>query len=173
MNMNRDDTLAAVAELVVDKDAFRLRNDGDDLRVDQLCRELLLRYYEDLLRSGMQPAEATGWAGGADYYLRDFVLDRKRLSVFDERPGLVSQFAGNWYIVNTVEPNAAELSRHLTGIKGFYRFLSAHALITADYLTLMESECDDLAYYERRIESFWGITGDGYAAWEKECTLKD
>ncbi len=166
------DFVKAHNEMKIDKEAFRLRNDNDDLRVDSLCRELLQRYYAELLSGGAQPADATAWASGADYFLRDFVVDRKRASVFDELPGLVRQFAGNWYIVTTVEPNMAELSLHLQGICGFYQFLHAHGFISDSHLREVETECADMAYYEGRIESFWNLGGDGYSAWERECTLK-
>ena len=169
---NSNESVNIHSDLQIDKEAFRLRGDNDDLRVDSLCRELLHHYYAELVRGGTPPDEATVWASGADYFLRDFVVDRKRATLFDELPGLVRQFAGNWYIVSTVEPNMAELALHLEGIRRFYRFLHAHALITGSHLAEIEAECGDAAYYERRIESFWELGGDGYPAWERECTLK-
>lgn len=160
-------------ELVVNKDDFRLGTLEDELRVDGLCKKLLMRFYYQLMEAGMTPDGATSLANSADYFVRDFVVDCKERNLFDERPGLVRQFAGNWYIVNTLEPNIAQLSGHLEGIRAFYRFLHSRELISADCLDLIERECDDTDYYAGRIESFWGITGDGYLAWERECTLKE
>ncbi|HEY6872402.1 MAG TPA: hypothetical protein VI298_06725 [Geobacteraceae bacterium] len=160
-------------ELVVDKDDFRLGSLEDELRVDGLCQKLLMRFYFQLLEDGLPPDQATLLANSADYFIRDFVVAIKERNIFDERPGLVRQFAGNWYIVNTLEPNDAELSRHLEGIRAFYRFLRARGLISAEYLGLIERECDDRDYYAGRIDSFWAITGDGYLAWERECSLKE
>jgi hypothetical protein len=145
----------------------------DELRVDNLCKDLLLRFYNESIEAGLPPELATALASGADYFVRDFVVSIKNRSIFDERPGIVRQFAGNWYIVNTLEPAAAEIGDYLEGIKAFYRFLHGHQLISLKFLQAIESECAELDYYSRRIDSFWDITDDGYLAWEKECSLKD
>ncbi len=159
--------------LNVNREEFNLSLPGDFPRVDSLCRELLLRFYEELQSEGVSPEEATPLASGADYFLRDFVVDFKGFNLFDEMPGIVRQFAGNWYITRTLEPNLEQLGRHLQGISAFYGFLQRHGLISAGYLRRIEEECADLAYYERRIATFWEIAGDGFAAWERECTLKE
>jgi hypothetical protein len=145
----------------------------DELRVDNLLKDLLLRFYNESVEAGLPPELATSLASGADYFVRDFVVSIKNRSIFDERPGIVRQFAGNWYIVNTLEPVAAEIEQFLEGIKAFYRFLHGHQLISLKFLQAIEAECADLDYYSSRIDSFWDITGDGYFAWEKACTLKD
>lgn len=160
-------------ELVVNKDDFRLGSLEDELRVDGLCQKLLKRFYFRLLEDGISPDQATLRANSADYFIRDFVVAIKERNLFDERPGLVRQFAGNWYIVSNLEPNDAELFQHLEGIRVFYRFLRSRSLISAPYLGRIERECDDRDYYAGRIDSFWEIKGDGYLAWERECTLKE
>ncbi|MCM2356815.1 MAG: hypothetical protein NDI77_01585 [Geobacteraceae bacterium] len=160
-------------ELAVNKDDFELGSLEDELRVDGLCKKILMRFYFQLLEEGESPEKATLLAGSADYFVRDFVVAIKERNLFDERPGLVRQFAGNWYIVNTLEPNMAELSRHLEGIRAFYRFLQGRALVSAEHLGRIEQECADTGYYAGRIDSFWAIRGDGYLAWERECTLKE
>jgi len=159
--------------LRVDKREFVPATLDDELRVDKLCKDLLHRFYNESMEAGLPPEEATALAGGADYFVRDFVVSIKSRSIFDERPGLVRQFAGNWYIVNTMEPVISEIDGFLAGIKAFYRFLHGHQLISLKFLQAIEAECAERAYYESRIESFWDITGDGYLAWERECTLKD
>ncbi len=159
-------------EVTVNKEDFRLGSLDDELRVDGLCQKLLKRFYFQLLEDGLPPERATLLANGADYFVRDFVVARMERNLFDETPGLVRRFAGNWYIVNTLEPHIAELSVHLEGIAAFYRFLHARGDISREYLDRIEAECGDTAWYGNRIESFWGITGDGYAAWERECSLK-
>ena len=160
-------------ELRLNKDEFSLVTQEDYLRVDNLCKELLLRFYEQLQEDGLSPEEATVLANGADYYTRNFLVDCKGYNLFDERPGIVRQFAGNWYIVNTVEPDIRELEGMLKGIRAFYKFLSDQQLVSGVYLKKIEKECEEIAYYEGRIESFWKIEGDGFLAWERECTLKD
>ena len=167
--------MMSVAEhaLQVNKVEFSPVTQEDYLRVDNLCKGLLLWFYERLQEDGMPPEEATALANGADYFIRNFLVDFKGYNLFDERPGIVRQFAGNWYIVNTLEPDIAHLDLHLRGVKAFYRFLCDHRLISAGYLQEIEKECVDLDYYEGRIESFWAIEGDGFLSWERECTLKE
>jgi hypothetical protein len=160
-------------ELQINKNDFTPGTMEDDLRLDFLCKRLLMSFYNTLLADELSPEEATALANGADYFIRDFVVDFKSLNLFAEQPGIVRQFAGNWYIVNTLEPDIRQLARHLSGIKAFYRFVRDQRLISADYLHAIEKECDDLAFYESRIDSFWEIEGDGYLAWERECSLKE
>lgn len=160
-------------ELVVNKDDFRLETLDDELRVDGLCRKILRRFYFQLLEDGVTPDRATMLASSADYFVRDFIVGYRQRSPFDESPGIVRRFAGNWYIVNTLEPDIGELSRHLDGVRAFYRFLQALDLISASNLAEIETECSAVDFYESRIASFWEITGDGYFAWERECSLKE
>ena len=159
--------------LKVDKRDFVPTTLEDEVRVDKLCGDLLHRFYCESMDAGLSPEDATALAGAADYFVRDFVVSIKNRSIFDERPGIVRQFAGNWYIVNTMEPLIAEIDGYLSGIKGFYRFLHGHQLISLKFLQAIEAECADRDYYAERIESFWAISGDGYLTWEKECSLKD
>ena len=160
-------------QMRVDKREYIPASLDDEVRVDRLCSDLLRRFYGESLEAGLSPEEATALAGAADYFVRDFLVSIKRRSVFEERPGVVRQFAGNWYIVNTLDPAASEVETHLCGIRAFYRFLHGHQLISTRFLQAVETECADLAYYLERIESFWNITGDGYLEWERECTLKE
>lgn len=160
-------------ETVINKDEFAIVTVDDEIRADGLCKALLRQFYDSLLAGGMSPQEATLLANGADYYVRDFLVGYKHRSLFDERPGIVRQFAGNWYIINTVEPSLEELAGHLRGVCSFYRFLCGRGLIGEDFLSAVEEECGDEAFYEGRIRSFWEIEGDGYLAWERECSLKE
>lgn len=157
----------------INKNDFDIDSLDDEIRVDSLCQGLLRRFYDRRLAAGLTPRDATLLANSADYYLRDFVVDRMRRNPFDERPGLVRQFAGNWYIVNTLEPNVDELARHLAGIRAFYHFLHEEHLISAEFLQAVEAECEALPWFSGRIDSFWSIEEDGYYSWERECSLKD
>ena len=159
--------------LKVDKRDYIPTTLEDEVRVDKLCSELLHRFYCESQEAGLTPEQATAIAGAADYFIRDFVVSIKGRSIFEERPGIVRQFAGNWYIVNTMEPLASEIEGYLAGIREFYRFLYGHQLISLKFLQAIEAECAQLDYYASRIESFWDIKGDGYDPWEQECTLKD
>jgi len=159
--------------LKVDKKEFVPTTLEDEVRVDKLCSDLLHRFYCETMDAGLSPEDATALAGAADYFVRDFVVSIKTRSLFDERPGIVRQFAGNWYIVNTMEPLASEIEGYLAGIRAFYRFLHGHQLISLKFLQAIEAECTESDYYAARIDSFWKISGDGYLEWEKECSLKD
>ena len=157
----------------INKADFDVTTPEAEVRVDHLCQDLLMQFYQQLLEEGVEPAQATGYAGSADYYLRDYLVSIRGGNLFHPQPGMIRQFAGNWYIVSTMEPNAPEVGRHLDGIREFYRFLCRSGLIDSEFLAKVELECADLDYYCKRIESFWNITGDGYGGWERECSLKN
>ena len=152
---------------------FEIATLEDELRVDALCRELLLAFYSERLEAGMDEHEATLLANSADYFIRDFLIGARQVNILDPGAGAVRKFAGNWYIVNTLEPESDELDVHLNGICAFYRFLADHQAISAAAFKPIERDCQDSAYYRQRIDSFWDINGDGYFAWEEECSLKN
>jgi hypothetical protein len=161
-----------VQKLPFRREDFVLHSLDDDLRVDTLCGDLLQRWFADLLESDLPPEEASALARSADYFLRDFVIDFRRGNILDEHPGFVRQFAATWYIVRNLEPNREELERHLAGVREFYRYAAQAGLVSPEFLAHVERECADIEYYSARIDSFWGITGDGYGSWERECPLK-
>jgi hypothetical protein len=145
----------------------------DELRVDALCRELLLAFYSERQAAGLDEHAATLLANSADYFIRDYLIGVRQLNILEIAAGEVRKFAGNWYIVNNLEPDMGELAAHLRGISAFYFFLAANQAITADTLAEIEKECLDSDYYRQRIDSFWDIKGDGYYAWADECPLKN
>jgi hypothetical protein len=159
--------------MTINKVDFKLGTLDDELRVDELCKELLMEFYNRMLADGIPPDLASRLAGSADYFIRDFVISIKGRNIFCETPGLVRQFAGNWYVVSNLEPKGEELAGHLEGIRAFYRYLNSRELISAEFMELIEAECDDLGYYSGRIDSFWAIVDDGYLSWERECSLKE
>jgi hypothetical protein len=162
-----------VAPLGIRHGDFDIADDADTLRVDRLCQELLRRFYDELLEKGEDPVEATAWARGADYFLRDFLVDIKGYNPFRPVFGVVRQFAGNWYIVSTFEPDLEILQGHLEGIRRFYRFLAEHGEISAQFLSRVEEECSDLDYYGRRIDSFWELGDGGFPAWDAACPYRE
>ena len=116
--------------------------------------------------------EATLLANSADYFLRDFLIGARQLNLLEPDSGVVRKFAGNWYIVNTMEPVIEEIDAHLNGIREFYRFLLSIEAVSSEFYTAIEKDCADLNYYKTRIDSFWDIQDDGYYEWERECSLK-
>ena len=120
----------------------------------------------------VDPEIATALARSADYFVRDFLVGFKQWDLFDESRSPVRPFAGNWYIINTLDPTSGELAIHLAGILAWYRFLARHDLLSPSFLERVAAECNDHPYYEERIKSFWEITDDGYYAWERECPVR-
>jgi hypothetical protein len=153
---------------------FDVRNLQDEIRVDELCQRLLQRFLRELVENEKIPAAQAGaMAHGADYFLREFVIPDRRENILALRPGRVRQFAGNWYVVRNLEPNMVELESILKGIAAFYAYLCKIGKVGAELAETVRQECAQLGYYRQRIEDFWAIEGDGYAAWERECTLKE
>ena len=154
------------------KSDFQIGTLEDELRVDGFCRELLMTFYHERIASGLNEHDATLLANSADHYLRDYLIGVRQLNLLESDPDVVRQFAGNWYIVNTMEPVIEEIAAHLAGIREFYRFLCSIEAIDSGFFAAIEKDCADLSYYQSRIDSFWEIQGDGYNAWERECSLK-
>ena len=166
--MNDTETTATAFE----HDDFDFVSMEDELRVDQLCQELLKQFYQDMQLGGRTPHQASDLAYAVDFYVRDYVLDFARQNIMRPQPGLVRKFAANWYITHTLDPETALLERHLEGIREFYRFLHKRHFVSGDELAWIEQEAASSDFYRQRIESFLEIYGDGYVAWEAECPLK-
>jgi len=163
-------------ETISEQDQFLLRDNytidslADEIRADQLCSALLKQFHRDLLEnSRLEPLEAGSLASGADYFLRDFMISHLRSNIFSCRANAIRRFAGHWYIISNLEPNLAELSSLLKGTESFYQFCAAQKLIEDPQVAEIAAACQDLPYYQQRIESFHAITGDGFNAWEKNA----
>lgn len=166
--------ISDIGDELFKKKNFDVTDLQDEIRVDELCGRLLRFFFRHLVdQQGLAPAEAGSLAHGADYFLREFVIPDRRENIFALRPGRVRQFAGTWYIIRNLEPNMTELGAILAGIATFYRYAKEKGKVSGELATQVAEECRDLAYYTWRIESFWAITGDGYFAWEAECSLKE
>jgi hypothetical protein len=131
-----------------------------------------MSFYHERIASGLSEHDASLLANSADHFLRDYLIGVRQLNLLESDPGVVRQFAGNWYIVNTMEPVIEEIAAHLHGISEFYRFLAGIDAIDSGFLAAIEKDCADLGYYQTRIDSFWEIKGDGYLEWERACSLK-
>jgi hypothetical protein len=151
---------------------FAIATIDDEIRVDGLCRDLLMTFYEEIQAEGGDPEFTTDLARSADYFIRDFVIGYKQWHLFNDVLSPVRPFAANWYIVNTLEPTIEELTKHLSGILSFYRFLNRNELISNSFLQRIEADCGDHLFYEERIRSFWAISGDGYYEWEQACSMR-
>lgn len=152
---------------------FNIRTFEDEIGVDQLCGLFLQSFFRHLVETGdANPAEAGGQARGADHFLREFIIPERQENIFAIPPERIRQFAGNWYIVRTLEPNSQELATILAGIKIFYRFCAQTGKTDRSRYEAIAYHCDQLDYYRQRIDSFWAIEDDGYFAWRAECPLE-
>ena len=145
----------------------------DEIKVDKLCKILLKQYHQYRLEiKGISPLEAGANASGADYFLRDFMIDNRRTNIFSISPELIHSFAGNWYIINSLEPNMAELESLLIGIANFYYFCAEKKMLAPAKAEVIHQACSRIDYYRERITSFNEISGDGFIAWNITCPLK-
>jgi hypothetical protein len=144
----------------------------DEIRVDQLCVDLLRRLYQDLTRENrMSPELAGECCHGADYFLREFVISDRQENLFNIEPIRIRQFAGHWYITRTPEPNLTELKKILAGTAELYHYLARQEMIDETLASGIASQCRDLDYYQQRVDDFWAIEGDGYDVWRQSCPL--
>jgi len=144
----------------------------DEIRVDKLCKVLLKQYHRYMLEiKDVSPLKAGSNASGADYFLRDFMIDNRRTNIIEISPELIHIFAGNWYIINSLEPNMVELEVILRGIDNFYNFCSEKKMLPRIEVEAIHQACSRTDYYRERIESFNEITGGGFSAWNSSCPL--
>lgn len=149
---------------------FSISDFNDEIRVDQLCQSLLKNFHRHLLDSGdYTPLKAGSIAGGADYFLRDYVIDTLRANLFHITARQVRGFAGNWYIHRTLEPNMKELEAILSGVATFYRYCGVNGWVVAAVVDDIAAVCADLDYFRRRIDCFHALKGDDYPGWCEEC----
>lgn len=151
--------------------AYELSSLDDEIRVDGLCRELLKRFHQQLLQDN-DPLVAGSMAAGADYFLRDFMIDNQRANIYDLTAKRIHSFAGNWYIVNTLEPNITELESLLCGVEQFCLFSSGHHMTPPEQAQQAAVACRELDYYQERIDSFHAIVDNGFNHWNAACPLK-
>ncbi|MBN1956591.1 MAG: hypothetical protein JXQ81_07800 [Desulfuromonadales bacterium] len=142
----------------------------DEIRVDQLCLKLLKLFLQHLHESPeIDPLTAGRHARGADFFLRDYMLDHLRKNIFSITPHDIRGFAGNWYIVKTLEPNLKELQDLLEGIANFYIFCADKELIPALLLPELLTACSEHSFYQQRIETFHDLKDNEFLGWNKTC----
>ncbi len=152
---------------------FHIRSLQDEVKVDQLCALLVETFYHHLVHEKrIAPLVAGRMARGADHFLREFIIPEQCENIFAIPPKRVLQFAGNWYIVKTLDPNPKELGHILEGIRAFYAFCTNLGKVESVLFEEIALNCDRLDYYEQRIDSFWAIEDDGFFAWDAECSLR-
>ena len=160
------------AQEPIDQDNFSIADLDDEIRVDQLCQKLLKKFHRYLLdRSDITPLEAGSLAGGADYFLRDYVLDSLRRNIFTIGARQVRGFAGSWYIHRTLEPNIKELEAILNGVAAFYRYGALNDWLDSSVAEQIATVCADLDFFRGRIDSFHALQGDDYPNWCEQCPV--
>ncbi len=150
-------------------DDFEFADLEEELLVDQRCQQVLKHFYLYLQQQGMPAERASELAFSADQYVRDYLLDFARQNLVRPQPGIVRKFAASWFITHTLDPEMSLLERHLSAIAELYRFLHRQHLVSADELAFILEESGLVDFYQKRIDSFMNITGDGFVKWDNEC----
>jgi len=150
-------------------DDFEFDTIDEELLVDGRCQQILKQFYLFLQQQGMAAERASELAFSADLYLRDYLIDFGRQNIVRPQPGIVTKFAGSWFITHTLDPDFATLERHLTAISELYRFMHRQHLISADELSFLLEEVGQPEFFRQRIDSFLNLSGDGFVAWDADC----
>ena len=106
--------MSQIPEIEFEQDDFDFTTIDEELVVDERCQQILKHFYLFLQQQGMTPEEASDLAFSADLYLRDYLIDFGRQNIVRPKPGIVTTFAGSWFITHTLDPELALLERHLS-----------------------------------------------------------
>ncbi|WP_303720929.1 hypothetical protein [Malonomonas rubra] len=154
------------------KSNYRIDDLDSEIRVDRLCSALLKKFHQHLLRQlQFDPLNAGSQAAGADYFLREFMIGKRRQNIFDATAAQIKQFAGNWYIISNLEPNMEELGVMLQGTASFYRYCADNNLVQPETADEIVETCQQTDFFQQRIEDFHAISGNGYTDWDRACPL--
>ncbi len=156
-------------EIEFEHDDFEFDTIEEELLVDGRCQQILKQFYFFLQQQGMVAEKASELAFSADLYLRDYLIDFGRQNIVRPRPGIVTTFAGSWFITHTLDPESVDLERHLAAITELYRYMHRQHLISAYELAFLLKEAGELDFYRMRIDTFLNLTGEGFVAWNAGC----
>jgi hypothetical protein len=159
-------------EIEFEHDDFEFDTIDEELLVDGRCQQILKQFYLFLQQQGMSAEEASELAFSSDLYLRDYLIDFGRQNIVRPQPGIVTKFAGSWFITHTLDLEFITLVRHLKALSELYRYLHRQHLISAEELSFLLKEAGQLEFYRQRIDSFLNLTGEGFVAWDAECPAK-
>ncbi len=159
-------------EIEFEHDDFEFDTIDEELLVDERCQQILKQFYLFLQQQGMAAEQASELAFSADLYLRDYLIDFGRQNIVRPQQGIVTTFAGSWFITHTLDPDIVMLERHLTAISELYKYMHRQHLISAEELSFLLEEAEQLEFYRQRIDSFLNLTGDGFVAWDAGCQAR-
>lgn len=170
--MNKTTDKPTDVDILHDRRNYQVDNLDSEIRAEQYCAQLLKLFHQYLLQEqGIEPLDAGSRAAGADYFLREFTIGRCRDNIFAATAERIRQFAGNWYIISTLEPNMCELESILQGVASFYGYCAIHQLVERETAEQIAQSCELHDYYRQRIEDFHNISGNGYNQWNQACPL--
>lgn len=156
-------------EIDFEHEDFEFDTIEEELLVDGRCQQILKQFYFFLQQQGMAAEKASELAFSADLYLRDYLIDFGRQNIVRPQPGVVTTFAGSWYITHTLDPDFAGLERHIAAIVELYRYMHRQHLISAYELAFLLKEASELDFFRQRIDSFLNLTGEGFVVWNAGC----
>ncbi|PLX89507.1 MAG: hypothetical protein C0619_11070 [Desulfuromonas sp.] len=168
--MNKEDHIR-LAELH-DHQNYSVTSLEEEIRAERHCAELLKHFHQYLLEElHTDPLDAGALAAGADYFLREFIIGDRRENIFEISALRVRQFGSNWYVIRNLEPNLAELTDMVQGAAAFYSYCATQGLIDATTAEQISRETSQLEDFNRRIEEFHQISGDGFKDWDRQCPI--
>ena len=173
MNSNIAEMPSADEKELFQPDNYSLSSLEDEIQVDQRCQKLLKLFLGHLHKElGIDQLTAGAHARGADFFLRDYMIDHWHENIFSITPDHVKGFGGNWYIIKTLEPNMKELTSLLEGIASFYTFCAYKKLLRPEISDSIVSACSKLSFYQQRIDSFHELEDGEYLDWDKACPIR-
>lgn len=161
--------MTTTPELEFEHDDFEFDTIDEELLVDERCQQILKQFYLNLQQQGMSPEKASELAFSADLYLRDYLIDFGRQNIVRPQPGIITKFAGSWFITHTLDPEFDMLERHLVAITELYRYMNRQHLVSTDELTFLLNEAGQHEFFRTRIDTFLNLTGDGFIEWDAGC----
>ncbi len=158
---------------LIDEQNYNISSLESEIRADRYSALLLKHFHRWLLdEQHYEALEAGRLAAGADYFLREFLVGARRQNIFSATAEQLRQFGGNWYIINNLEPNIAELEPMLLGAARFYAYTIEQNLTHSETATAFCTAAEQLDFYRQRIETFNQLVDDGYSAWDQACPLR-
>ena len=141
---------------------------GRQFEMDTACMELLAEFFEWLKSpsgAALTPEEASPLAHEADRYLRDFMTEILEFTPSDSTDAVAESYLANWYVINTLMPEPAEISKIARALILLHRYMADKGTITLPMACRVEKLFEDTAFFISRLEEFWNLAPQEITAW--------
>jgi len=143
---------------------------ADFLARDRRCAEML-RAFHGWLKTpeggALEPLHAGAMAHAADRYLRDFLADIGEEEPEGSNLAWVRRYLGNWYIIHTLEPSAAEIDVIAEALTRLHDFAAKTRRIPASDAREVEEALADPSFFVARLDAFFALTPERISAWRE------